>query len=395
MARKINRLNSRMVATITKPGRHADGGNLYLSVSESGTRSWVFMFRWNGRTREIGFGSARDVPLAKARELARDARVQLALGSAPVGPRKATAGRTFGELADRLVEDMRPGWRNEKHGKQWEMTLQVYAAPLRHLPADRITTEDVLAVLKPLWNEKRETANRVRGRIERVLDAAKAQGLRGGENPARWRGHLDQLLPRRQKVAKAHHAALPYRDVPGFMGELRSQQGIAARALEFCILVAARSGEVLGARREEFDLEAGLWTVPGNRMKGGRVHEVPLPTRAVEIVREAIAYQEGELVFPGQRRGKPMAAMALDMALHRLRPAGVTVHGMRSAFRDWAGDCTNHPREVAEAALAHVIPGVEGDYRRGSAVERRRRLMEDWADYCGQSRTATVVQLRA
>src|SRR6478735_12322046 len=251
MARKINRLNARAVATITKRGRHADGGGLYLSLSPNGGRRWVFLYRWQGKPTEIGFGSARDVTLARARELAAQARAKLAEGINPKDARKPSVGATFGECADRLIETMRPSWRNGKHVAQWEMTLREYAAPLRQLPVDRITTDDVLSVLKPLWNEKPETASRLRGRIERVLDAAKAQGLRNGENPARWRGHLDQLLPKRHSITRGHYAAMRYSDVPSFLASLRSKHSTAALALEFVVLTAARCGEVVGARWQE------------------------------------------------------------------------------------------------------------------------------------------------
>ena len=285
MARKINRLNARAVATITKCGRHADGGGLYLSISSNGGRRWVFLYRWHGKPTEIGFGSARDVSLARARELASQARAKLAEGIDPKEIRRASGRVSFGECADRLIEAMRPSWRNGKHAAQWEMTLKNYAAPLRRLPVDKVSTDDVLSVLKPIWYEKPETASRLRGRIERVLDAAKAQGLRSGENPARWRGHLDQLLPKRQQLTRGHHAAMDYAEVPAFMVDLQAREGNAARALEFAILTAARSGEVLGARWDEFDLDGRVWTVPATRMKGGREHRVPLSGRALEIVK--------------------------------------------------------------------------------------------------------------
>src|SRR5258705_4976873 len=227
MARKIDRLNARAVATITKPGRHADGGGLYLSISTNGGRRWVFLFRWHGKPTEIGFGSARDVTLARARELASQARGKLAEGINPKDVRRPSEGATFGECADGVIEAMRPSWRNGKHAAQWEMTLRDYAAPLRRLPVDKITTDDVLSVLKPLWNEKPETASRLRGRIERVLDAAKAQGLRSGENPARWRGHLNQLLPKRQRLTPGHYAAMSYTNGPAFMADLRAREPTA------------------------------------------------------------------------------------------------------------------------------------------------------------------------
>src|SRR6516164_8480849 len=284
MARSINRLNARAVATITKHGRHADGGGLYLSISPNGGRRWVFLYRWHGKPTEIGFGSARDVSLARARELAGQARAKLAECTNPKDARRPSKGASFGECADRVIEAMRPSWRNRKHAAQWEMTLRDYAAPLRRLPVDKITTDDVLSALKAIWSKKPETASRLRGRIERVLDAAKAQGLRNGENPARWRGHLDQLLPKRPRLTRGHHAAMAYLEVPGFISNLQSRSAIAALALEFAILTAARSGEVLGARRNEFDLARAIWTVPAERMKAAREHRVPLSSRALRIV---------------------------------------------------------------------------------------------------------------
>ena len=395
MARKINRLNARAAATITEHGRHADGGGLYLSISPNGGRRWVFLYRWHGKPTEIGLGSARDVTLARARELAAQARARLAESINPKDARRPLGGSTFGECADRLIEAMRPSWRNSKHAAQWEMTLRSYAGPLRRLPVDTITTEDVLSVLKPLWIEKPETASRLRGRIERVLDAAKAQGLRTGENPARWRGHLDQLLPKRQRLTRGHHAAMNYAEVPTFMGDLRARQATAALALEFTVLTAARSGEVLRARWEEFDLDRAVWTIPANRMKAGREHRVPLSKRALKIVQAMDEDHGNDFVFGGQKTGKPLSVMALEMVLRRMKVDGVTVHGFRSAFRDWAAECTNFSNEVCEAALAHVIKNkAEAAYRRGDLFDKRRKLMEAWAVYCAAPNKGNVVVLR-
>jgi integrase len=395
MARKINRLNARAVATITKNGRHADGGGLYLSISSNGGRRWVFLFRWHGKPTEIGLGSARDVTLARARELAAQARARLAESINPKDVRRPSGGSTFGECADRVIEAMRPSWRNSKHAGQWEMTLKEYAAPLRRLPVNSVTTEDVLSVLKPLWNEKPETASRLRGRIERVLDAAKAQGLRMGENPARWRGHLDQLLPKRQVLSRGHHAAMNYTQLPAFIADLRARRATAALALEFTILTAARSGEVLGARWEEFDLERAVWTVPANRMKAGREHRVPLSKSALKIVQAMDEDRGNDFVFGGQKAGKPLSVMALEMVLRRLKIEGVTVHGFRSAFRDWAAECTNFSNEVCEAALGHVIKNkAEAAYRRGDLFDKRRKLMEAWAIYCSAPKKGNVVAFK-
>jgi integrase len=391
MARKINILNARAVATISKQGRHADGGGLYLSISPNGGRRWVFLYRWRGKPTEIGLGSARDVTLARARELASQNRALLAEGINPKDARKPLEGVTFGECADRVIEAMRPSWRNGKHAAQWEMTLRDYAAPIRRLPVDKITTDDVLSVLKPLWNAKAETASRLRGRIERVLDAARAQGLRSGENPARWRGHLDQLLPKRQRLTRGHHAAMNYVDVPAFMADVRSRNATAALALEFTILTAARSGEVLGARWEEFDLGREVWTVPPRRMKAGREHRVPLSPRALEIVKAQEEAKAG-FVFQGQNAGRPLSVMAMEMVLRRMKIEDATVHGFRSTFRDWAAECTHFPNEVGEAAIAHVIENkAEAAYRRGDLFEKRRQLMVAWANYCAVPKTAKIV----
>jgi integrase len=394
MARKINRLHARAVTAIAKFGRHADGGGLYLSVSPNGGRRWVFLFRWQGKPTEIGFGSARDVPLARARELASQARSKLAEGINPRGFRTASEGATFGECADRVVEAMSPSWRNEKHQAQWKMTLREYAAPIRGLPVDKVTTDDVLAILKPLWNEKPETASRLRGRVERVLDAAKAQGLRSGENPARWRGHLDHLLPRPKKLARGHHPAMPYDELASFIARLREREANSALALELCILTAARSGEILGMRWSEVDLDKKTWTVPANRMKAGREHRVPLSRRAVAILSQLEKLKAGDFVFPGQVCDKPLSNMAMEMVLRRMKIEEATVHGFRSTFRDWAGNVSNFPREVVETALAHVIGDkAEQAYRRSDALEKRRKLMEAWAAYCEPKAAGNVAQI--
>ena len=274
------RLTARKVET-AKPGKYSDGGNLYLIVSPTGARKWVLRFTWRGRAKEMGLGSPATVSLADAREKAASARRKIAQGLNPIDERKRTSGvPTFGEMADQVREALSAGFRNEKHKAQWKSTLATYAAPLRDKPVDTITTDDVLAVLKPIWTTKPETASRVRGRIEKVLDAAKAKGFRDGENPARWRGHLDHLLPRPSKLARGHHAAMPYDEVAAFVAELREREAIAALALELCILTAARSGEILGMRWDEIDLDKKIWTVPAHRMKAGREHRVPLSQRA-------------------------------------------------------------------------------------------------------------------
>ena len=292
------------------------------------------------------------------------------------------------------MADIGHGFRNDKHTAQWASTLRTDAASLADKGLDEITTEDVLAVLKPIWLTKNETASRVRGRIERVLDAAKARGLRTGENPARWRGHLANLLPKRQKLQRGHHAAMPYRDVPGFLNLLRVSDGVSARALEFLILSASRSGEVLGAQWPEIDRDGKVWTVPGGRMKAGREHRVPLTNRMLKILDEMELIRSGPFIFPGQKRGRPLSGMAMEMLLRRMKIENATVHGFRSAFRDWAAEETSFPREVAEAALAHIVgDATERAYRRGDALEKRRMLMDAWADFVDLRKPANVLSM--
>lgn len=393
MSKQLHKLSARAVATLTKPGRHSDGGGLYLNITATGARSWLFMWKVAGKRREMGLGSLRDVPLAKARERAADARQKLADGLDPIAVRDKPKVMTFGEAADALIESMSSSWSSNKHRAQWKMTLTVYCEPLRSKPVAEVGIEDVLKVLKPLWATKPETASRLRGRIERVLDFARARGQRSGENPARWRGHLDALLPKRAKLTRGHHKAMPFDDLPAFMASLREREGIAPRALEFAILTAARSGEVLGARWDEVNLDAGQWIVPATRMKAGREHRVPLSARAVEILRQMEQARFSEFVFPGLKRNRPLSVMALDRVLRRMK-VDVTVHGFRSAFRDWAGERTYFPREVAEAALAHLVgDAVERAYRRGDALEKRRLLMEDWARFCEPKGSGTVVPI--
>lgn len=383
--RQINRLSARKVETIEKSGRHADGGGLYLVVDKSGARRWVFLFRQAGRLREMGLGSCRGVSLARARELAAKARAAKAAGEDPL--EKRTAERevpNFGKMADDVIASQSPAWKNAKHRAQWAMTLKHYAGPIRGLPVDKVDTASVLKILQPIWSQKPETASRVRGRIEKVLDAAKAKGYRSGENPARWRGHLDHLLPKRQILSRGHHAAMSIDDTPAFLAELRQRDAVAAWALEFCILTAARSGEILGATWDEIDLESRLWIVPRERMKAAREHRVPLSEAALALLQKAAALRS-ELnphVFPGQKAGRPLSVMAMDMLLRRMKRDEVTVHGFRSTFRDWASERTGFSHEVCEMALAHVVSNkVEAAYRRGDLLERRRELMEAWAGF--------------
>ena len=391
------KLSARKVET-AKPGKYADGDGLYLAVSATGARRWTFRFLWNGKAREAGLGSVSGVSLADAREKARDHQKLIAKGIDPIQAGKQAKGiPTFGECSDEFIAAKEAEWRNEKHRAQWKMTLTEYAGPLRSKPVDQIDTEAVLEVLKPLWSNRPETASRLRGRIEHVLDAARAKGHRSGENPARWRGHLDKLLPKRQHLSRGHHAAMPYEEVRGFIGKLRERQAesVAARALEFAILTAGRSGEVRGATWDEFDLKERVWTIPGRRMKAGREHRAPLCDRAIILLEGLrVGAEAAGYVFPGKRTSEGLSIMAMDMTLRRIG-VDITVHGFRSSFRDWAGNETSFPRELAEAALAHVIGDkAEQAYRRSDALEKRRKLMEAWAAYCEPSKSAKLLSMQ-
>lgn len=380
------KLTARAVLT-AKAGRHGDGAGLWLIVSPSGARRWAYRFTLAGKVTEAGLGSFPAVTLAEARDKASEARRLHKSGVSPVVAKRQAAIEaagvpTFGAVADALIVSKASEWRNAKHRAQWVMTLEKYCAPIREKPVDEISTADVLEILTPLWQLAPETASRLRGRIEAVLDAAKAKGFRSGANPAAWRGHLSHLLPRRQKLTRGHHAAMAYDAIPAFVARLREREGLAALALEFCILTATRTGETLGARWDEIDMTSKIWTVPAARMKAGREHRVPLAGRALEILETLAKGRTSDFVFPGKSDGKPLSNMAMEMILRRMQVECVTVHGFRSAFRDWAGNETPFPRDVCEAALAHTLQGVEAAYRRGDALEKRRALMSAWGEYC-------------
>lgn len=379
------------IRSLTQAGIYGDGDGLYLRVQPSGSRSWVFIWRRFGVRREMGLGAygsgAGHVSLATARTKAEEARQIVGAGGDPKADmaerRAAVRVVTFGQIADEYIETMRPKWRGAKTVVAWERFASTYAKALRTFPIDAISTEDVVRTLRPLWHDKPETASKVRERIKLVLDHAKARGLRTGDNPATWKGHLDQILPAQVALSRGHHAAMAYSDVPAFLRKVRSASGVGARALEFCILTAARSGEARGATWAEVDLLAEVWTIPPSRMKEGKAHRVPLPSRAVEILQEMQKVAINDLVFPGQKGGKPLSDMTLAKALKTAGGDGFTVHGFRSSFRDWAGEETTFPREVAEAALSHAVgDAVELAYRRGDALEKRRALMAAWAEFC-------------
>lgn len=391
VGRVLHKLTARAVETIKAHGRHSDGGGLYLIVDAHGRR-WAFLYRWRGKRVEMGLGGFPAVSLAMARTKAASARTALASGLSPRELREGPAIPTFAEAANAYIATHAPRYRNAKHVYQWRQTMgAAYCGAIRCKPVSDITTEDVLAVLAPIWQTKPETAGRVRGRIERVLDAARVAGHRKGENPARWRGHLDHLLPRRQKLSRGHYAAMPWQDVPEFMKFMRVQVGVSVRALEFAILTAARSGEVRGLLKTE--IVDGVWIVPAERMKAGREHRVPLSRRAQEIV-AALAPLPGPLVFPGQRKGRPLSDMALLQVMRKMGLGRYTVHGFRSSFRDWVLDATSYPSDLAEVCLAHRVGSTtEQAYRRSDALERRRAIMEAWAAYCcGASKVVKIAR---
>ncbi len=402
MARTIGKLTALTVTRAKRRGYLADGGGLYLQIGPNGTKSWVFRFRDEGRLREMGLGPLHTVSLTEARDLATEKRRLRLAKIDPIAARDSAEERakleaaqaiSFRDCAKAYIAAHEASWKNEKHAAQWPSTLEAYAYPvIGDLSVQRIDTGLVLKVLEPIWNEKTETASRVRGRIETVLDWAKVRGHRQGDNPARWRGHLDKMLPARAKVQKVrHHAALPYSEIGSFIAALRKHEGIGAAALKFAILTAARTGEVIGATWAEIDLNANVWTIPAERMKAGKEHRVPLSKAAVAVLTEMQKakpdYRPNHFVFRGGRTGEPLSDMALLKTLERMGRDDLTVHGFRSTFRDWAAEQTNFPREVCEHALAHSLPDkVEAAYRRSDLFEKRRKLMDAWARYCASVR---------
>lgn len=410
MPKRAKELSAVEVRNLTEPGMYAVGGvqGLCLQVRGPDARSWILRTTVGGRRRAIGLGSFPDVPLKKARDDAREMKDKIRDGIDPVQERKAKeqalayANATrlpFDEAARRYLAAKRHEFRNPKHTKQWESTLAHYASPvIGKLPVSEITLTHVVQILEPIWYTKTETAARLRGRIENVLAWATTSGYRTGDNPARWKGHLDTVLPKPSKVSKVqHHRALPFTKVGEFMEALNKRQGMAARALEFLILTAARSGEVRGATWAEIDLSERVWTVPADRMKAGREHRVPLTDAAVAILEALPTFEGSPYVFPAARGG-PLSDAALSALLNRMNVEAVP-HGFRSSFRDWASERTSFPHEVIEAALAHTIPDkVERAYRRGDLFRKRSRLMRDWATYCGtveQSADVTGIRERA
>jgi integrase len=415
MAGGINKLSAVAVQKAKEPGYYGDGGGLWMQISKLGGKSWVFRFTMHGKAREMGLGPVHTVTLAEARMKALECRKIVAEGRDPIAERKASETRakleaakskTFEECANAYIEANRAGWKNEKHVQQWQNTLATYAFPkIGQLPVAAIDTGLILSVLQQetgedkalLWYAKTETASRLRGRLESILDWAAFRGYREGENPARWKGHLEHELPARSKVQKVeHHAALPYAELGAFMVELRKREGLSARALEFAILCASRSGEVRGATWAEIDLPGRIWTIPAERMKMKKEHRVPLSDEAAKLLEALPRIVGNDYVFPAPRGGQ-LSDMALTAVLRRMERGGLTQHGFRSTFRDWAGETTAYPREVCEHALAHKLAdGVEAAYQRGDLLAKRARLMADWARYCGtvQGSAENVVAMK-
>lgn len=386
----MTKLTNLKISKLTKPGRYSDGAGLYLSVKD-GSKSWLFRFKLAGRETWMGLGPLADLNLTEAREKARECRRLVSEGQSPLDARKAAAAAlseqhsySFQALAERYIAAQKPGWKNAKHGNQWLNTLAAYAFPvIGQKPASIVTVHDVLTILEPIWTAKPETASRVRGRIETVLDYAAARKLRSAENPARWRGNLEHMLATRSKLARVeHHAAIPYADLPALMETLAARRGQAPRCVRFLVLTAARSGEARGATWSEIDMEAAIWTIPAERMKAGQMHRVPLSEPAMEVLRSIGHGEPGRLVFPGLTPGKSLSDVALTKALRVVAGEGFTIHGMRSAFRDWCAEQTAYANEIAESALAHTNRNkVEAAYLRSDHFEKRRRLMNEWGSY--------------
>lgn len=407
MARRPAPLTARKVDSLHKPGMIADGAGLYFRVTPTGGRGWIFRYMLDGKRRDLGLGPYPAVTLADARERALAARRQVVDKIDPVAERaraalerkkEAAKAMTFAQCAEAYMGAHRAGWRNARHAAQWPASLRDYVYPvIGELPVQAIDVALVMKIVEPLWNTKNETGTRVRGRIEVVLDWAAARGYRQGENPARWRGHLENLLPKSSKVQRVeHHAALPYAKVAPVIADLRRQDSVGARALEFLILTAARLGEVIGARWNEINLADRIWTVPAERMKSGREHRVPLSDSAIAIMEKMLAMRIDDSVFPSSKPGSRISYLPLSLALKKACTEKVTMHGFRSSFRDWVAEQTAFPTEVAELALAHQVgTKVEQAYMRSDLFDKRRQLAEAWANFCASPQdTGSVVPIR-
>ncbi|MEP3673317.1 MAG: integrase arm-type DNA-binding domain-containing protein [Hyphomicrobiales bacterium] len=394
MARQVNKLTDRQVKAETKAGRLGDGGGLFLRTKETGAKSWSFKWKQAGRQSELAIGPYPEISLAKARTQATKWRSLIAEGGNPKAEKAKTSEPTFAECAAMYLEIMEGQWSNAKHRQQWHNTLEQYCRPIAKRMVSEIELVDVLGVLNPIWNKVPETASRLRGRIEKVLSFAQTRGWRTSSNPAVWRGNLENVLPKPKKLINGHHAAMAWEDVPNFIGRLATHEALAARALELLIYTACRSGEVLEARWDEFDLEQGLWVIPASRMKARKEHRIPLTQSALDILKPIHEMRHSEWVFAGQSKGKPLSNMAMQQLLKRMKVTDITPHGFRSSFRDWAGDQTSFPREICEMCLAHTIGNkAEQAYRRSDALEKRRALLTAWEAHCRGNQSNNVVVL--
>jgi integrase len=406
------KLTAAEVKRIIKPGKHPIGGSLYLQVSQDGARSWLFRYQLNNRRRWMGLGGCSDVSLSGARDdIKHYKRDFIKLGIDPLAEKakskdKATEDRrelanrqmTFSLCAEQYIESKAPGWKNPKHRLLWQNTLTTYAYPvIGNLPIAHIENSHILEILTPIWLTKTETANRVRGRIELVIDYATAMRYRQGDNPAVWRGNLNAILAKPSDVtAVKHHPALPYTEINGFMIELSQTKGSGAQALILTILCATRTSETLKAMWSEFDLEKKMWVIPKERMKAEVEHRVPLSTAALSLLTERHKAKKSEFLFPGGKNNPHLSNMSMTTVLRRMDRGEITVHGFRSTFRDWVAEKTNYAQRVAETALAHQLSdGTEAAYQRGDLLEKRRALMQDWADYCFRNKSTKVVDIRS
>jgi len=393
MARQVGKLSAVTVNKTKAKGLYADGGNLYLQITESGSKSWLFRYMVDGKTRYMGLGAVNSLSLSDARIKAAECRKLLTEGKDPIGIRQenqvktrleAAKTKTFKECAESYIDAHKTSWSNEKHAQQWTNTLKTYAYPtIGVLPVQEVDVNLVMSILEPIWQTKTETADRVRGRIEAVLDWATTREYRSGDNPARWRGRLENLLPARSKIRRVvHHPALPYSEMNKFVENVRKQEGLAALALELTILTATRTSETIKAKWQEFDLKEKIWVIPAERIKTRKEHRIPLSDAAMKILHKLEQIKCSEYVFYS-KNGKPLSNMAMLQLLKRMNIKNITVHGFRSSFRDWAAEQTNYPRELAEGSLSHALGDkVEAAYRRSDLFEKRRQIMRDWARYC-------------
>ena len=390
----MGKLTALQITRTKKAGFYGDGGNLYLKVTPSGTKSWVFRFKIDGKSRMHGLGSVDTVTLAEARDKALECRRALLDGLDPIIEKEkhritkkleAARAMTFSQCAESYIETHKAGWKNQKHSAQWSSTLYTYAYPvIGDLPVGDVDTALIIKILKPIWTDKTETARRLRGRMEKILDWARVSGYREGENPARWKGNLEMTLPAPSKVSAVHHyPALPHAEIKDFWQELSKREGTSAQALRFTILTAVRSSETLNATWDEVDFEQKVWTIPAERMKAGKSHRVPLSKAAISILQDMKMNRQNDFIFPGNKAGKPLSNMSMTTVLRKMGRGDIKTHGFRSTFRDWAAELSGAPREVAEHALAHkLIDKVEAAYFRSDLFEKRKTLMEDWARYC-------------